>query len=118
MKILFILLFTLITFFASAQSGTGNLDASKSTVVGGDGTGKIVSATWTVQGTPPGPVTIANANSISTTVTVTKPGKYSFLVTLKDNLGNVATAVVLKEAFYQQSIKVDVSASEDQIIIK
>jgi hypothetical protein len=117
-KVFFISLFALITVFANAQSGTGNLDASNSTIIGGDGTGKIISATWVAQGTPPAPVVIANASAISTTVTVTKPGTYTFLVTLKDNLGNVATATVTKEAFYQQSIKVDVSASNAQIIIK
>ena len=118
MKLFLIALFSFTSLFACAQSGTGNLDASKSSIIGGDGTGKIVSATWAPQGNLPGPATIANANAIVTTVTVSVPGSYTFQVTLKDNLGNVATTTVTLQAYLQQGIKADASASSTTIILK
>ena len=115
-KVLFISLFALMSIFANAQTGTGTLTATSS-VSGGDGTGSIVSTSWAVQGTPPAPVTIATPNAATTTFTVSAPGVYTFVATVKDNLGNIATATWIATAYLQQSVNVDVSKSTLKIII-
>lgn len=112
MKHFIILLFAMIVAFASnAQTGTGTLDETGITVTGGDGTGQIVSTVWTVQGTPPAPVTFSAPNAVKTDVTVTKSGDYTFLFTAKDNLGNVATTTWTAHVYDKQVIIIDASKS-------
>lgn len=116
-QLLFIFLFAVSVLFANAQSGTGTLIAT-SKVNGGDGTGTIVSTSWAVQGTPPAPVTFVDPNAATTNFTVTSPGVYTFVATVKDNLGNIQTTVWVATAFLEQSISVDVSKSTLKIVIK
>lgn len=116
-KLLFLFLFAVTGLFANAQSGTGTLTAT-STIIGGDGTGTIVSTTWAVQGTPPAPVAFTNQNAATTGFTVTEPGVYTFIATSKDNLGNVQTATWVATAYLSQTINVDVSKSTLKVVIK
>ena len=116
-KILFLFLFVAASYFVNAQSGTGTIDATTLvSVTGGDGTGYIASATWTVQGTPPAPVSFSASNNLKTDVTVTKVGTYNLLLTVKDNLGNSATGVFVVNAFLTQGINIKVTVT--QITIK
>lgn len=112
MKQLFLFLFvTILALSVNAQSATATLDETGTTVTGGDGTGSIASVSWTVQGTPPAPVTFTTPNAIKTDITVTKAGNYSILFTVKDNLGNVATTTWTITAYDKQVINIDASKS-------
>ena len=110
-QLLFIFFFALMSFFAKAQTGTATLDETGTTVTGGDGTGSITSVAWTVQGTPPAPVTFSAPNTLKTDITVTKAGNYSILFTVKDNLGNVASTVWTVTVYDKQVINIDASRS-------
>lgn len=117
--LLFIFLFGLISAFAHAQTGTGTLDATgAATVAGGDENAKIVSYAWSVQGTPPAPVTFSSPNSVKTEVTVTKAGNYTFLLTVKDNLGNIATGTVTATVYDKQVIHLNLTKTHIDIQLK
>lgn len=108
-KLLLIALFAFASIIVNAQSGTGKIDASGDvTITGGDGKGSITNVQWTVQGTPPGPVSLSAPNNLVTDITLTKVGDYKLLLTVKDNLGTTATGVY----------SVTASWSEQKIIIK
>lgn len=116
-KLLFSIIFIATFFVAKAQSGTGTIDATPLvTITGGDGTGTVVSALWSIQGTPPGTVVLSAANNLKTNVTVTAIGTYNLLLTVKDNLGNTATGVFIVNAYFSQGINIKVTVT--QIIIK
>lgn len=117
-RILLVSLFALMSILATAQTGTATLDASGSTISGGDGTGKIVSYAWVLQGSAAAPVVYVNPNSAKTDVTFTTAGQYTFAVTEKDNLGNVATGTVIVDVYNKQSIIVNVANSHIQVILK
>lgn len=117
-KLLTIILFAAISFAANAQTATVTLDASGSGVSGGDGTGKIVSANWTVQGTPPAAVTFSAPTALVTSVTVTKDGTYDFLLTVTDNLNQVTTGVIELDVFKQQIINIKFAAVKISTILK
>lgn len=112
MKRLFLfLLIAFLAFSAHAQSATAVLDETGTTVTGGDGTGSIASVSWTIQGTPPAPVTFSAPTSMIDTITVTKAGNYYILFTAKDNLGNIATTTWTVTAYDKQVINIDASKS-------
>jgi hypothetical protein len=117
MKHLFFLLLTFISLSAFSQSAIAPLDASGSGVTGGDGTGKIVSAVWTVQN-PPATVTYysdaagtqAGTNqALKTYAKITAAGTYNFTLTVTDNLGNTTTGNVQVIAYGVQTIEIKIA---------
>lgn len=117
--LLFVLFFGLISAFAHAQTGTGTLDATgAATITGGDTNAKIVSYSWTVQGTPPAPVTFSAPNQVKTDVTVTKSGNYTFILTVKDNIGNIATGTITATVYDKQIIHLNLSETHIDIQLK
>ena len=113
--LLFIFLFALTGLFATAQkSGSDTLTAIAS-IVGGDGTGRIVSYQWT--GTGPGTITFDSPTSITTVVHVNAVGNYTFYIKVLDNLGNPATDSVSTTAYLKQGVIVTGSASSKGIIL-
>lgn len=122
MKKLIFLLISMLAFVAvEAQSATVTLSAS-AIISGGDGTGKIASAVWSVQGTPPAPVTIVNqgmvGDSAKATATFTKAGTYYLVLTAKDNLNNVATGTVEGDIFNKQTIIISVVNSKIKAVVQ
>jgi hypothetical protein len=111
-QLLFIFLLVAASFAVKAQSGTGTIDATNDvTINGGPIGGHIVSAAWTVQGTPPAAITISAANNLKTDVTVTKEGNYFLLLTVTDEIGTIGTGVyqVIAQAKRVIIIKVQVT---------
>ena len=113
--LLFIFLFALTGLFATAQkSGSDTLTATAS-IIGGDGTGKIVSYQWT--GTGAGPITFDSPTSIRTVFHVSAVGNYTFTIKVTDNLGNVATDTVTSTAYLKQGVIVTGSVSKKGVIL-
>lgn len=112
--LLFILLFAITGLFANAQSGTGTIDATNLVKITGGvpGTASIASVSWTVQGTPPAIVSFSASNSLKTDITITATGSYTLLLTVKDNLGNIATATFPVQGIFGQQIIIDTSNSK------
>ncbi len=112
-KLLFIFLLLAVSTAIKAQSATFTYDATNDiTIQGGDGTGTIVSTQWTVVGTPPSTVQFTNPTSKILTATVTKDGTYTFQLTAKDNLGNVATATITGIAYAKQVIIINLKVTQ------
>lgn len=120
-KLIFLLISILSFVVVEAQSATVTLSASV-VISGGDGTGTITSAVWSVQGTPPAPVTISNqgmvGDSAKATATFTKAGTYYLILTAKDNLSNVATGTVEGDVFNKQTIIISVVNSKIKATIQ
>jgi hypothetical protein len=106
-KLFSILLSAVISFAANAQTAViVPLDATGSGVSGGDGTGKIVSATWAGVDLPaPAPFVDSTGKAgtnqgLVTYVAINKVGTYNFELTIKDNRGTVTKGtmqVIAKE---------------------
>lgn len=118
-QLLFILFFAITGYFANAQTGTGTIDATNDvSIAGGDGSGFIASVAWSVQGTPPAPITISAPTNLKTNVTVTKSGDYYLTLTVKDNLGSTATGTYHVIAYDKQVIIIKVQVTPIPIILK
>jgi hypothetical protein len=117
-QLLFIILFATTTIFAKAQSGTGTIDATDSIgIAGGDGTGYIASIAWTFQ-SGPGTIVFSAPNKAKTDVTITKVGDYVALLTIKDNLGNIATSTYPIKGYLKQSIFIKATVTPIKITIQ
>jgi hypothetical protein len=111
--LLFIFLFALTGLFATAQkSGSDTLTATAS-IIGGDGTGRIVSYQWS--GTGPGTITFDSPTSQKTIVHVNAVGNYKFSIKVVDNLGNIGTDDVDVAAYLKQGVIVTGAASSKGI---
>jgi hypothetical protein len=93
--------FALAPTVATAAKSSANPVTGKSTtlsVLGADVTGEShLTYTWKTTGNPPAPVSFsANASNAAktTTATFSKPGSYSFLVTIKNTAGLTVTSPV------------------------
>jgi hypothetical protein len=112
-RLLFIFLFAITTYFAQAQSGTFNYDATKDVgITGGDSaTNAITSYQWATQGAQAGPVVFTGANTPVLKATVTVAGSYLFILTVKTNLGKTATGTIKGIAYGPQVINIDFSGT-------
>lgn len=111
-KLISILIFAAIAFTTNAQSAIVPLDASGSVVTGGDGTGKIVSASWAAT-TSPYAISFTDSSGntgtnqgLKTYVKITKGGTYVMTLTVTDNLGNNTTGDVQIIAYDAQKIEI------------
>jgi hypothetical protein len=113
--LLFIFLFALTGLFATAQkSGSDTLTATAS-IIGGDGTGRIVSYQWS--GTGPGTITFDSPTQSKTVVHVNAVGNYKFAIKVTDDKGNIATDEISVPAYLKQGVIVTGSASSKGIIL-
>jgi|SRR6185312_5359208 len=113
MKHLFIFLFAIIAAFTvNAQSATVTVNgALAASISGGDSNAKIISYSWSITGTPPAPITISTPAQAQTDFTFTKAGNYTVQFTVKDNLGNTASAPLNFVVYDKQVINIDFSKS-------
>lgn len=93
MKKVFIIILSFLAFSSINAQVSTTLDGTGSYVTGGDGTGSIVSYSWTIQGTPPAAVILANASQPMSKATFTQKGDYYLLLTVTDNKGAKSSAV-------------------------
>lgn len=110
--LLFFLFASILAFAAHAQSATATVNgADYVSITGGDPSAKIVSYQWTVTGTPPAAVVISAPAQAQTDFTFTKSGTYTVLLTVKDNLGNVASGTLTFVVYDKQVIHIDFTKS-------
>lgn len=118
-KILFILFFAVLSFFANAQTGTATIDETGSVTFTGGLNPSIASIAWSVQSAPTGAtVVFSTPTSLKTDVTVNTAGSYSFLLTVKDNEGNVVTGVVTGTAIAKQVIHLNLKVTDITLQLK
>lgn len=117
-RVLFIFLLAAISVCAHAQSGTVTIDVTDSIgISGGDGTGYIASILWSAQ-SGPGAIVFSAPNKSKTDITINKVGDYYALLTVKDNKGNIATALYHLVGILQQGIFIKATVTPVYITVK
>jgi len=116
-RLLLILAIVSTSTFAIAQSGTTTVDVTDSVgVTGGDHTGYIASVLWSMQ-SGPGTMLFSDATKLKTSITIDKIGDFYALLTIKDNLGNIATAVYHIVGTVKQGIFIKVTLTPIYITV-
>lgn len=108
-------LFVVTGFVASAQKSGSDTLTIKASIVGGDGTGRIVSYQWSGSGA--GPITFDSPTQSRTVMHVTVVGNYQVIGKAIDNLGNVGTDTINLVAYLKQGVIVVGTASSPGIEI-
>lgn len=110
--LLFLFLAWIIAFAVNAQSATVSVNgADYVSITGGDASAKIMSYQWSITETPPASVTISAPTQALSSFTFTKAGTYAILLTVKDNLGNLASGTLTFVVYDKQVIHIDFTKS-------